>query len=184
MAESTTVARPYARAIFAQTGARKTAMKKWSEVLAVATLVAENPVMARFLGSPSVSADDKAEAFAGVLAELAGEKALTGPVRNFLRLLAANHRLPVLPAISGEFERLRDEAERTVKAEVFTALPISDEQRERLAAALKARLDREVELEVRLDESLIGGVVIRAGDLVIDGSARGRLNQLATALSR
>ena len=100
-----------------------------------------------------------------------------------MRLLAQNRRLPALSAIAEQYEILRAEAERTIKAELETALPISDGEQHRIAAALKNRLGREVELVVTTNRELVGGAVIRAGDLVIDGSIRARLERLAAAVS-
>ncbi|HXH04660.1 MAG TPA: F0F1 ATP synthase subunit delta [Candidatus Competibacteraceae bacterium] len=184
MAESTSAARPYARAAFEQAQADKRGLRKWSELLAVAAMIAEDPAVRRLLASPRVAAQDKGELFLDICGNLLGEDKLPEEGRNFIKLLAENRRLPLLPAIAEQFERLRAEAERTLHAELITALPISDGQRDKIAAALKARLDREVVLEVKVDESLLGGAIIRAGDMVIDGSARGQLHKLATVLSQ
>ena len=97
--------------------------------------------------------------------------------------MAQNRRLLALPAIAEQYEILRAEAERTIKAELETALPISDGEQHRIATALKSRLGREVELVVTTNRELVGGAVIRAGDLVIDGSIRARLERLAAAVS-
>ncbi len=183
MAESITAARPYARAVFDLAKGKKDGLKKWSDVLAAAAVVAGSPDMRRAVASPGLSAEQKAELVLDVLSEVHGGKNVTTEVRNFVRLLAENGRLGVVPAIVAEFERQRADEERTVHAELITARPISDEQREKIVAALKARLDRDVVLEVKVDESLIGGAVIRAGDMVIDGSAREQLSRLAAALS-
>jgi F-type H+-transporting ATPase subunit delta len=103
--------------------------------------------------------------------------------KNLVRLLAQNRRLQALSAISEQYELLRAEAERTIRAELESALPISDEEQRRIAGALKTRLGCEVELVVTTNRELVGGAVIRAGDLVIDGSIRARLERLAAAVS-
>ena len=100
-----------------------------------------------------------------------------------MRLLAQNRRLHALPVIAEQYEYLRAEAERTVQAELESALPVSDAQQQRIAEALSQRMGRRVELTVKTNEELLGGAVVRAGDLVIDGSIRARLEKLATAIS-
>jgi len=102
--------------------------------------------------------------------------------RNLLKLLAANGRLGVLPAIYARFEHLRAEAEGTVDAELVTALPVGDAQQRAIAESLSRKLGRQVRLTAREDASLIGGAIVRAGDTVIDASVRGQLAQLAGAL--
>ena len=100
-----------------------------------------------------------------------------------MRLLAQNRRLHALTVIAEQYERLRAEAEQTVQAELESALPVSDTQQQRIAEALSKRMGRRVELTVKTNEELLGGAVVRAGDLVIDGSIRARLEKLATAIS-
>ena len=101
---------------------------------------------------------------------------------NLIRLLAQNRRLLVLPEIAYQYEKLKAEAERTVRAELESALPVSEKEQERITAALKQRLGRNVELVCRINKKLVGGAVIRAGDLVIDGSVQARLNKLAAII--
>lgn len=176
MAEKTTIARPYAKAAFElafQTGM----LQEWSNALAFAVLVAEDPQMAALIRSPRITTERAAELFI----ELSGER-LNAEVRNFIRALAENRRLDFLPEIATLFEQYRAEAERTIEVQLISAAPVSDEQRQKFAASLKERLKRNVELKVETDPSLLGGAVIRAGDMVIDGSVRGRLSQLAAAL--
>ena len=107
---------------------------------------------------------------------------LMGRGRNLIRLLAQNRRLHALPAIEEQYETLRAEAERTIRAELESALPVSEQELQRIASALKARLGRDVELVCKINEKLIGGAAIRAGDLVIDGSVRARLEKLAATV--
>ena len=107
---------------------------------------------------------------------------LQGEDQTLIRLLAQNRRLHALPAIQEQYETLRAEAERTIRAELESALPVSEQELQRIASALKARLGRDVELVCKINEKLIGGAAIRAGDLVIDGSVRARLEKLAAAV--
>lgn len=178
MAEKTTLARPYAKAAFElafQTGR----LQEWSNALAFAALVAEDPQMAALIRSPQVTKALAAELFI----ELGGE-CFDGEVQNFIRTLAENRRLGLLSEIATLFEQYRAEADATVEVELISAAPISDEQKQKFIASLKGRLKRNVELKAATDPSLLGGAVIRAGDMVIDGSVRGRLTRLATALGR
>ena len=140
--------------------------------------VSRDREMKRLIQNPRVSRQEIAQVIADVCGSGVG-----GEGRNLLRLLAQNRRLHVLPAIADQYENLRAEAERTVQAELESALPVSDSEQQRIADALTARLGRKVELVCRINETLVGGAVIRAGDLVIDGSVRARLEKLAVALS-
>ena len=190
MAETTTVvrpaaaARPYARAAFEDAQAAN-ALPLWSELLQVAAAVAADPAMQRLLGpwNPTLRGDQKAELVAGLCRDLRGGVEAPEVFVTFLKMLAEFHRLHQLPGIAVLFERLRAEAESTIRAQLISATAVTDAQRKRVAKALKAKFQRNVELDCKTDESLIAGAVIRVGDLVIDGSARGRLDKLATALS-
>ena len=190
MAETTTVvrpaaaARPYARAAFEDAQAAN-ALPLWSELLQTAAAVAADPAMQRLLGpwNPALRGDQKAELVAGLCRDLRGGAEVPEVFVTFLRMLAEFHRLHQLPGIAVLFERLRAEAESTVRAQLISAAAVTDAQRKRVVKALKAKFRRNVDLECKTDESLIAGAVIRVGDLVIDGSARGRLDKLATALS-
>jgi len=102
--------------------------------------------------------------------------------KNLLAMLAENERLSQLPMIAALYNQSRDEAEGTVEAEVISALPLSEAQKTAITNALKARLGRDVQLDCSVNEDLVGGAVIRAGDLVIDGSAVEHLRQLSSAL--
>jgi F-type H+-transporting ATPase subunit delta len=190
MAETTTVvrpaaaARPYARAAFEDAQAANT-LPLWSELLQAAAAVAADPAMQRLLGpwNPTLRGDQKAELVAGLCRDLRGGAEVPEVFVTFLKMLAEFHRLHQLPGIAVLFERLRAEAESTIRAQLISAAAVTDAQRKRVAKALKAKFQRSVVLDCKTDESLIAGAVIRVGDLVIDGSARGRLDKLATALS-
>ena len=177
MAETTTIARPYAQAAF-ELARADNALLVWSEMLNLAAAVAHDAQLSTLLSSPRISRNQLAELFIGVC----GER-LSAQGKNFIRLLADNRRLDVLTEIAALFQVLRAEAEGVLEAEMVSAQPVTDAQRMQITAALKARLKREVTLSVRTDASLLGGAIIRAGDLVIDGSARGKLAKLAVALN-
>lgn len=176
MAESITIARPYASAVFA-IAQEKGDMQAWSELLKVLAQCAATDEVQAVLVSPAVS-DEQA---VNLLADITGE--LSKDARSFLLLLAENNRLLLLPEIAELYEQLRAEAEQMLSADVITARPLTDEQKSKIAAALKKRLGKEITLSESVDESLLGGAIIRAGDLVIDGSALGKLNRLASAIS-
>ena len=159
VAETSNIARPYAQAVF-ELAENTGDFGHWSDALHAMALVAANPDMR----------------------DLCGDR-IDGRGKNLIRLLALNRRLHALPAIKEQYEALRAEAERTVRAELDSALPVSEQEQQQIASALKTRLGRDVELVCKIDETLIGGAVIRAGDLVIDGSVKARLEKLAAAIS-
>jgi F-type H+-transporting ATPase subunit delta len=177
MSELSTLARPYASAAF-EMAKEQGDYDRWSQMLSFMAAVAHDGELRRVLDSPRLSEEQAAEMFIAVC-----EDRIDDQGRNFIRLLAENRRLPLLPEITALFEFLRREAEGEIDAEVVSAQEISDEQKKAIAKALKERLGREVNLTTRTDEALLGGAVIRAGDLVIDGSIRGRLNRLSLALT-
>lgn len=177
MAELITVARPYAQAVFKR--AQETGrLAEWSAELQFAAAIAAEPRMADLIDSNRLTKAGLAERIVSV-----GGEQFSDEGRNLVRLLAENRRLSLLPEIAAVYEVLRAEAESTVEAHMVSAQPLDDAHRDRIAEALKARLGRKVTLSATVDESLIGGAIIRAGDLVIDGSVRGKLGRLATALN-
>ena len=175
MSQALTLARPYARAAFA-IAKESGALPAWSDALVFAARVAADPQVAALLGNPKLTQADAATLLA---ADGAGEA-----FGNFLGLLFDNRRLALLPEISGMYDALRFEAERVVKAKVTSAAALPAAELETIKAALRKRFGREVEVESAIDASLIGGAVIDAGDVVIDGSIRGKLGRLQSALSQ
>lgn len=176
--ERTTLARPYAEAVFRLARERKS-LAGWSEMLKLAAALARDPQMSRLIDNPRVPR----ERFVEFFIDVCGKK-LDKDGANFIRLLTENRRLALLPEIAGLYETLRASAEARVEAEVISASAVGADQLKTIAAALKQRLGRDVTLATRLDPSLVGGIVIRAGDLVIDGSVRSKLKALATHLIR
>lgn len=175
MAANATVARPYARAAFAYAREHQ-ALGGWSRLLAAGAAVAADGPAAALFGNPRVRVGELVELLAGVAA---GAGVTVGAEeRNFLRLLAESRRLRLLPEIAAQFEALRADVENTLDVEVTTAMALSAAQRTALAAALARRFERQVRIEEKVDGSLIGGAVVRAGDLVIDGSLAQRLQRL------
>jgi len=177
MADKTTVARPYAKAAFEEAKAGKH-LGPWSETLRTASAVVQDLRVQRLLGNPAVSIGELAK----LITDLAGPQ-LDEQGRNFVQTLAENRRLAYLPEISTLFNELKDEAEGVIDVTVTSAAPLETGQREALSTALQRRLKRQVRLQCETDPSLIGGAVLRAGDLVIDGSVRSRLDRIAYELT-
>lgn len=177
MADRLTIARPYARAAFEEARQVKR-LGPWSEALAAAAATVRDPRVATLLGNPRVTTDELAQLVIGVTGSQLGAQG-----ENFLRTLALNHRLAYLPEISTLFDELKDAAEGIADVIITSAAPLDGAQKERLATALEKRLKRNVRLHGEVDESLIGGAVLRAGDLVIDGSLRTRLERIAYELT-
>ena len=175
MSQALTLARPYARAAFA-IAQDENGLAGWSNALGFAAQVAADPRAAMLLLNPQLS---HAEAVSLLSADGAGES-----FSRFLALLAENRRLPQLPEIAGLYDELRFEAERVVKAKVTSAVALPASELETIKAALKKRFGREVEVSTAIDASLIGGAVIDAGDVVIDGSLKGKLSRLQAALAQ
>jgi F-type H+-transporting ATPase subunit delta len=176
MADRATIARPYARAAFAHAQGAKD-LAGWSKLLGAAAQGAADPGVARLIGNPHVTGEELVELLGGLSKHAAGEGG-----RNFLKALAENRRLALLPHIAAQFEALRAEVENVIDVEVIAAREIAAPQQKKLAAALKKRLGRDVRMHTRIDETLLGGAIVRAGDLVIDGSLKGRLERLGSAL--
>ncbi|MBF8223606.1 F0F1 ATP synthase subunit delta [Halomonas sp. 328] len=177
MAELSTVARPYAKAAFEYARDHQ-ALTTWSEWLAKLGQVVADAEMQKVLSSPKLSADRKVT----LLAEIA-ELKLDSGLTNYLAMLAEQGRLAALGAVAEQFEVLRAEHEQRLDVTVVSAFALDDKQQQKLAKALKKRLNREISIITQVDSSLLGGVILRAGDTVIDGSARGRLNRLRESLS-
>jgi F-type H+-transporting ATPase subunit delta len=177
MAERITTARPYAKAIFALARQGNTLAATSASLTRAAEVVADPRVHA-LLGSPHVTAAQLAEFVTGVTGDALDEYG-----RNFIALLAQNRRLGFLPEIAALFERMKSDVENAVDVEVVSATPLSSDQESRYAAALQKKLGRTVRLHTKVDGSLLGGAVLKAGDLVIDGSIKGRLERLATELT-
>jgi len=177
MAELSTLARPYAKAAF-EYARERSALGEWSEQLSTAAAVAGDDGMGAVLNNPSLTDQQQAQ----TLNDVCGDK-LGAQMKNFVSILAANKRLALLPEIHSQFELFKAHQEKSVDVEVISAFDLAEATTEKLAGVLGKKLEREVKVSTSTDENLLGGVLIRAGDLVIDGSVRGRLNKLAEALN-
>lgn len=175
MSQAITLARPYARAAF-QLAQAHGALPKWSALLGFAAQVAARPEVQALIGHPKV--DAKALA---ALVQAPGD--VDPSFQRFVALLSENSRLALLPEIAGLYDQFRAEAERVVKATVTSAVALDAAAVEQIKASLKRRFGREVALATAVDPSLIGGAVVDAGDVVIDGSIRTKLARLGAALA-
>ena len=177
MAERVTIARPYAKAAFEYARAAQ-ALAAWSQGLGVAAGIVADARVTALVKDPERTKADLAEFVIGV----AGAN-LDAGMQNFVRVLAENRRLLLLPEIAALYAAERARVENTVDVEVVSAVALDAAQADKLAAALNARLKRRVRMKNSVDATLLGGAVIRAGDLVIDGSLKGRLERLGTELA-
>ncbi|MBO9491291.1 F0F1 ATP synthase subunit delta [Endozoicomonas sp. G2_1] len=175
MSELTTVARPYAKAAF-DFAVEANAVDNWFEMLVFAAEVANNETIATYL-SGGASVEQAQELFLKVC-----DEQLNSNGQNFIKVMAENERLLVLPQVAEQFGELKAEYEKEVTVDVRSAVELDAEQQKTLSAALEKRLARKVKLNCVVDDTLVSGLVIKAGDMVIDGSVRGKLDRLATTM--
>jgi F-type H+-transporting ATPase subunit delta len=186
MADNNTIARPYARAAFA-VARQDNAVAELAASLDVGRELLADGRVEKFLSRPALTDAQRLDFLTGLFAGAAGESSVfAGGSQhgiNFLKLLIEYDRVDVLPEIADHFDALKAELENSVDVTIISAAPISSEQQQAVATALRERLGHDVILSTEIDENLIGGAVIRAGDVVIDGSLRARLEGLANALT-
>jgi F-type H+-transporting ATPase subunit delta len=175
-ADAITIARPYAEAVFAR-AEESGQLDPWSEMLSFLSVVVADPAVAPIVGNPLVDR----QALTDLLLEIGGSH-VNEEGGNLVRLLVKNSRLSLVPEIKSLFETLKAEKQRTLNVHVTTAFVLKPQQVKSIAESLKAKLGRDVTISSEKDPDLIGGVHIRAGDLVIDGTVRGKLQQLANEL--
>ena len=176
MSELTTLARPYAKAAFefAQTNNQ---LDSWSDMLSFCASVICDEALAKFLDNPALTRDEAASVMLKIIDDKVDAKG-----QNFVKLLAANKRLELLPAIAELFEENKALYEKSVDVEITSAADLNEDQIDKLTSRLSEKLGRQVNINSQTDPSLIGGMLIRAGDTVIDASMRGKLNELSDAL--
>jgi F-type H+-transporting ATPase subunit delta len=177
MAEKITIARPYAKAAF-ELARESNAYARWSQILAGASAVVADERVEPLLSSPRVTSAE----IVALIAEASGATA-DEQGKNFFNTLAQNRRLGLLPEIAQMYETMRADVENVADVQVTSAVQLDEAQRQRLTAALKKRLQRDVRLHCDVDPSLIGGAVVRTGDFVIDGSLKARLDRLAAQIT-
>ena len=176
MAEQSSLARPYAKAIF-EIADESGDFSGWSDQLAVLGMIAADPDMAELVHNPAVTNAQLIDLVLGV----AGDR-LDGQAQNLGKLLVRNDRLMVVPEINEQYLILRDEAQQVIEAQLITASEVDEAQKQRIESALSERLGKQIKLETLVDESLIGGAVVRAGDWVVDGSVKAQLQDLVSAI--
>lgn len=177
MADLSTLARPYAKAAFELARDSKR-LKEWGEALNALATAVKSPQLAGLIGHPALLKADLGDVLGQSLVAMLGEEG-----KSLVKLLVENNRLTVAPQIAEQFEALRAEAESRVDVEITSAVAIDPAQQQKLSDAVAKRLARAVVVSWKTDESLVAGAVIRAGDLVIDGSVKGELDKLRTALA-
>ncbi|WP_158972810.1 F0F1 ATP synthase subunit delta [Paraglaciecola sp. L3A3] len=175
MSELTTIARPYAQAAFDYAVESKT-VPQWQEMLAFAAEVSKNETVKALL-TGSVAAEKLAEIFNGVCGEQLDQQG-----QNLVQVLAENRRLQALPDISVLFNLLKADFDKEIDVDITSAVKLNKKQQTEIGASLEKRLERKVKLNCSVDPELIAGVLIKAGDTVIDGSLRSKLNRLSDAL--
>ena len=175
MSEFITVARPYAKASF-YFAVEHQSVERWQDMLAFAAEVTKNEQMAELL-SGALAPETLAESFIAVCGEQLDENG-----QNLIRVMAENGRLNALPDVLEQFIHLRAVSEATAEVDVISAAALSEQQLAKISAAMEKRLSRKVKLNCKIDKSVMAGVIIRVGDMVIDGSVRGRLERLADVL--
>lgn len=177
MAETITIARPYAKAVF-EFALAENRLKEWSVLLHKLASAVLDPDAVAFINNPATTEHQHCELLTTAV-PVAAESAFG----NFLSTLSQNNRLLLLPDILALFERKRAEQEKTLDVDVISFSELSESQKQRMAASLGKRLQRDVTLHVTIDKALMGGAIINAGDLVINGSVRDKLYKLATSLA-
>ncbi len=180
MAESLTAARPYAKALYDIASAGK--VQSWLPVMQVCQALGENEEAKSLLKSHGLSAE-KFSAIIDSLVEKAKVDSVPKQFNEFIKVLSANKRFSLLPEIATLFIDEVNKSNDTVIAEIFTAMPLADNSKDLLIEKLEKRYGKKVEASIAIDKSLIGGAVIKVGDTVIDGSVKGRLEQLTKALN-
>jgi F-type H+-transporting ATPase subunit delta len=178
---NTSMARTYAKAAFEYVLADKVSTDKnfaiWQDVLNLAAKLMQNKKVAAFMQHPAVRPDQQYQ-----LLDEALSTSISQEQQNFLRLLAYNRRFDLLPAIALLFKQLYDEYQKIIEVNVYTVVPLTKEQQDKLCNILQQRLNKQVQLNCQLEPKLLGGLVIQAGDKVIDNSLRGKLQRLSKAL--
>ena len=170
--DNVTYARPYAKAAF-ELALECKDLDHWSVLLQATSQTCLDPRVSVLLDNPLVQAAQLVDLFEAVCG-----KAIDQQFKNFLNVLADNKRLNLLADIHGLFEKYRADHDKTLTVSVSTFMPLTPTEKDRLAQALEIRLRRSINLEVEVDKDLLGGVLVRAGDLVIDGSGKAQLEKM------
>lgn len=176
MAEASTLARPYAQAVFNQ-ASRDDSFDSWSETLNLLKEVTTNQSIQEIISNPEIQRSDVIALIEDIGKDKLDEKGI-----NFLKVTAENGRLELIPEIAGSYELLQAERSDSIEAMVTSAFAVNAAQKKIIAAALKKKFDCEVTIKTKIDKTLIGGIIIRAGDVVIDGSVKTQLEKITHSL--
>lgn len=183
MSDFETAARPYAKAIF-ELATSEGNLQGWGDSLQLAGVVASDADMQTMFELPSMLASEQSDLFISVMSSVKDAPEVSADFKNLIALLAENNRLAVLPSIAVSFETLKQEAEGKIEVRVRTARKLSTSQQDAMVKSLARKLGKKISVTTEIDESLIAGAIIQAGDMVIDGSAKGRLDKLTTVLNK
>lgn len=183
MSDFETIARPYAKAIF-ELASEEGSLQAWLDRLITSAAIADDSGMQAMFDLPSMLPSEHVELFLSVYAGIKDTEKASAEFKNFIGLLAENGRLAALSEIASAYEVLKQEADGRVEVQVISAQTLNDKQKDEIAKSLAKKLGKEVSITSEVDESLIAGAIIRAGDLVIDGSVLARLGKLSTALNK
>jgi F-type H+-transporting ATPase subunit delta len=177
MAEQSTLARPYAKAAF-EVALEANKLSDWSSMLQTAALIAADASVLKYINEPSLTIEKQSAAMLQLC-----EGYLDNEGQNFIKVLATNGRLSLISEIAVQFEIFKQEHDKTIEVVVESAIELSDDIKSQITAKLTTKLGREVRLNNQIKPELLGGMVIRAEDLVIDSSVRGKLNRLTDTLN-
>jgi len=183
MSDFETAARPYAKALF-ELASSEGNLQAWGDSLQLAALVASDVDMQAMFELPSMLASEQSDLFLSVMSGVKDAPEVSADLKNLIALLAENNRLAAIPAITILFETLKQEAEGKIEVQVKTARKLTTTQQDAMAKGLAKKLGKKVSITTEIDETLLAGAIIQAGDMVIDGSARGRLDKLTTMLNK
>jgi F-type H+-transporting ATPase subunit delta len=183
MSDFETIARPYAKAVF-ELASEEDSLQGWLDSMTAAAAIADDADMQAMFDMPAMLPSEHVDLFLSVYEGIEGTKKASAEFKSFIGLLAENGRLHALPAIALAYATLKQEADGKIEVQVISARSLNKKQKEGIAKSLAKKLGKEVNITSEVDETLIAGAIIRAGDLVIDGSVLGRLDKLTTALNK
>lgn len=178
MSDLSTAARPYAKAVY-ELASENNSEQQWSESLAYLSVVCADEQIASRLDDPTITHNKLSELLISICGDKVGDQG-----GNLIKLMAESGRLPLMSEVAGIYEELVASSKGIVDAQMISAFDVTDAQREAVIASLKKRFNKEVRLEVSVDSELLGGAIIKAGDLVIDGSVKGRMAKMTSSLTR
>ncbi len=183
MKDAATIGRPYARAIF-NIASKDDSYSSWSEALSILTLIILDEDTVSFLGRPDITNEVRVNFIFEAAKSIKDLSIFSSPqFINLIKLLAENGRLFSIKNISSQFDILKSNKENVVKAKIVSAVKVDEGLVTKITKSLEKRFDKKIELELEIDSNLLGGAIIKADDMVIDGSIKNHLKQLGKSLS-